>query len=134
MGLEDYFKRIKTWKMCRHCRFKEGCTHTKDTIKECIFYKKRIFFYLAPSPGVGYYSYDETCRAIANREETIRTYSLANISFDLLDLGYEIYLSKNGKYVRITPSMTLSDGKEIRKEHNLLRIVKAGCFDEFFKE
>lgn len=134
MWLDDYFKRVRTWKMCRHCRFKEGCSHSKDTVNECIFYRKKIYFYLTPASNVEYYSYDETKKAIASRRETIKTYSLANISFDLLDMGYDIYLSKNGYYVRVTPYMILGNGKEIRKEHNLLKLVMDGYFDEFFKE
>ena len=80
-----------------------------------------------------YYAYDETEDAINNKEDIIHTTSLANITFDLLDLGYRIFLHRNGKILECKPGMEGTE-KDIRYEHNIFRLIRAGVFDNYFNE
>lgn len=53
-------------------------------------------------------SYKETEEAINDNVPCIYTLSMAHFSFDLIALGYEIYLCHGDKTVRIEPHMDLS--------------------------
>lgn len=95
----------------------------QDDIKD-----KEIHFYCEWEGIVSTYSYQGTLDEINRSKKIIRTTSLANLSFDLIDKGYNIYLHKNDKVFKLKPGMVLN-GKKIRKEHNLLKMLLAGCFD-----
>ena len=62
------------------------------------------------------------------------TLSLAHLSFDLIKMGYDIYLCYEDTKVKIEPHMNLTkDGslcKDLRSEHNILKLFIAGVFDE----
>ena len=62
------------------------------------------------------------------------TLSLAHLSFDLIKMGYDIYLCYQDTKVKIEPYMHLTkDGslcKDLRLEHNILKLFIAGVFDE----
>ena len=62
------------------------------------------------------------------------TLSLAHLSFDLIKMGYDIYLCYEDTKVKIEPHMTLTkDGspcKDLRLEHNIFKLFIAGVFDE----
>lgn len=91
--------------------------------------KKEIHFYPNYCYDVEIYSFEGTVKAIERGDEEIRTNSMINISFDLIDKGYDIYLHTNKEIYKIEPGMHLKSGKELRKHHNLLKIFLAGCFD-----
>lgn len=91
--------------------------------------EKQIHFYKDYCYDVEIYSFDGTLEAIERGDEEIRTNSIANISFDLIDKGYDIYLHTNKEIYKIEPGMHTKSGKELRKEYNLLKLVIAGVFD-----
>ena len=80
------------------------------------------------------YYYDFTQQMIDDRCNNIITTSLAHLSFDLIDLGYDIYLCYKNKDVKIEPGMQLHiDGspcKEVRRGHNIFKMFRAGVFNE----
>lgn len=76
------------------------------------------------------YTYLETFSAIKHREKNIVTYSLANISFDLLNYGYKIVIKNKDKSIELFPGMKSIGQKEIRYSHNMLRVIMAGYFDD----
>lgn len=80
-----------------------------------------------------YYAYDETEEAINNKEDIINTTSLANITFDLIDLGYRIFLHRKGKVLECKPGMEGTE-KDIRYEHNIFRLIRGRHFDNYFNE
>ena len=79
-------------------------------------------------------NYDSTQRLLKLRINEIITTSLAHLSFDLLDLGYDIYLCYRGKDVKVEPGMQLHiDGspcKEIKRGNDILKMFRAGVFNE----
>lgn len=91
--------------------------------------EKQIHFYKDYCYDVEIYSFDGTLEAIERGDEEIRTNSIANISFDLIDKGYDIYLHTSKEIYKIELGMHTKSGKELRKEHNLLKLVIAGVFD-----
>lgn len=97
-------------------------TETKEIVH------KEIHFYCEYEDIVRTYSYQGTLNEIDRNEKIIRTTSLANLSFDLIDKGYNIYLHKNDKVFKLKPGMILNS-KKLRKEHNLLKMLLSGCFD-----
>ena len=80
-----------------------------------------------------YTTYDGTEKAIDEGVTNIHTTSLANITFDLLDLGYRIFLHRNNKILECRPGMDGTE-KDIRREHNIFRLIRAKIFDNYFNE
>ena len=77
-------------------------------------------------------TYEDTKEAIESGNDLIYTTSMANFSFDLLDMGYQIFLVKNCKVVEIKPGMPELE-KDLRREHNILRLFLGGMFDRCFE-
>lgn len=78
-------------------------------------------------------TYCETCEAIHSGIDNIYTTSLVNMSFDLIDCGYDIFGVKNGKKIHFYPGMDNVAGKDIRKGHNLQRLIVSGFFNDDFE-
>lgn len=79
-------------------------------------------------------SYAETDKAIKLGCEHIVTMSLAHLSFDLIDLGYNIYLCYDNTTIQLFPHMdTGPGGKDLHKHHNLFKIFHAGALDYLVK-
>lgn len=74
----------------------------------------------------------ENCTKLSS--DIIVTLSMAHFSFDLMNLGYKIYLCYKDKEVEIKPHMDLTGigepCKVIREGHNILRLFKAGVFNK----
>jgi len=79
------------------------------------------------------YSYFDTEEAIDNKIDNIITYDIGHLSFDLETLGYKIFIGYNGKYVNFTVGMSTANGKELRKGHNLRRLLIGGALDNDLK-
>ena len=75
-------------------------------------------------------SYFDTKDALDRKEDDIWTYDLAHLSFDLIDMGYHIVLAYGGKYLTCYPGMKTIGEKEIRKGHNLLKMLTGGYFND----
>lgn len=75
-------------------------------------------------------SYLETCKAIKDNNYDIWTYDLSHLSFDMIDLGYTIIIANNGKFLTCYPGMDSEGKKDIRKAHNLWRLLLGGYFDK----
>ena len=82
--------------------------------------------------GVYFETYIDTELAIRRGENVIHTTSMAHFHFDLIDLGYDIYVHYNGKKIKVEPGMSLMSGKELRRGHNIRKIFVAHAFDEDF--
>lgn len=78
--------------------------------------------------------YIATEMAIKEKCNYIVTTSLAHLSFDLLPLGYDIFLCYGERGVKIEPHMDLSGigepGKDLRFGHNIFKMFRAGIFNE----
>ena len=96
---------------------------------------KEIHFHLdAPyDPARTFHTYDGTKGAIEKGREIINTTSIANISFGLLDLGYRIFVHRNGRILECKLGSMDGTEKEIRRGHNLLRLILGHTFDEYFR-
>ena len=79
------------------------------------------------------YSYFDTEEAIQNNMQHIVTYDIGHLSFDLEDLGYEIFISYNGHSKEFHTGMSTANGKELRKGHNLRRLLIGGALDNDLK-
>lgn len=79
-----------------------------------------------------YVTHNQTKDAIKRKEHIIHTTSLTNLSFDLLDDGYRIYLHENGKVLECKLGSMEGTNKEIRRAHNILRLVVAEVFYNYF--
>jgi hypothetical protein len=79
-------------------------------------------------------TYNGTKKAISENWWCIYTTSLVNLSFDLLDKGYKIYLTMNGIDLRLRPEMKGPDGEGIKRTDNILDIVLSGYFNKYFEE
>lgn len=79
-------------------------------------------------------SYYGTENCIKTFVDIIVTTSLAHLSFDLINKGYDIYLCFKDKKVRIKPHMDLSGigepCKDLRFGHNIFKLFKAGIFNQ----
>lgn len=79
-------------------------------------------------------TYYDTETHIEEGLSPIVTNSLAHLSFDLLELGYNIYLCNKDKKVKIEPHMDLTGKgepcKDLRFDHNIFKMFRAGIFDE----
>ena len=99
--------------------------------------KNKITFYLDKVPenlkDSVLTTYCETCEAIHSGIDDIHTTSLANMSFDLIDCGYDIFAVKNGKKIHFYPGMDNKANKDIRKGHNLQRLIVSGFFNDDFE-
>lgn len=82
-------------------------------------------------------SYFGTENCIKLSSDIIVTLSMAHFSFDLMNLGYRIYLCYKDKEVEIKPHMDLTGigepCKVIREGHNILRLFKAGVFNKLLE-
>ena len=79
-------------------------------------------------------SYFDTENCIKHSSDIIVTLSMAHFSFDLMNLGYRIYLCYRDKEVEIKPHMDLTGigepCKDLRFGHNIFRIFRAGIFND----
>ena len=97
------------------------------------FYVDRVPKYQGDEFAYYCYCYEDTVKAIRARIPEIHTTSLACLSFELIDLyGYEIFVIRNGVKLHCYPGMDCYSGKDIRKEHNLMRLMLGGAFDKDF--
>ena len=101
-------------------------------MKEIHFYLDTLFMSCAEQHEI-YTTYDDTEKAIDEGVIEIHTTSLASITFDLLDLGYKIFLHRNNKVLECKPGMDGTE-KDIRYEHNIFRIIRAKVFDDYFND
>lgn len=99
-------------------------------MKEIHFYLDISFMSCAEQHEI-YTTYDDTEKAIHEGVTEIHTTSLASITFDLLDLGYQIFLHRNNKVLECKPGMDGTE-KDIRYEHNIFRLIRAKHFDNYF--
>lgn len=79
-------------------------------------------------------TYDGTKYAIEKGREIINTTSIANISFDLLDLGYRIFVHRNGRVLECKLGSMDGTEKEIRRSHNILKLIMGHVFDGYFEK
>ena len=75
------------------------------------------------------YSFFDTEEAIKNNLPHIVTYDIGHLSFDLEELGYNIFIGYNGNYKQFCSGMSTANGKELRKYHNLRRLLIGGALD-----
>lgn len=108
----------------------------KNWKEERLKNKKEIYFVLdtfeypfISMPTIDCYSYLDTEEAIKCGSKRIRTYDLLHLSFDLLELGYRIYLVKDGSCLEVYPGMYNHSNKDIRFAHNLRRLLLGGFFN-----
>ena len=79
------------------------------------------------------YTLLDTKTAIENNQTEIHTTSIANLGFaDLLDADYRIYVHKDGKVLELKKKKKNISGRDIRKAHNMERILRSGFFDDDF--
>lgn len=76
------------------------------------------------------YSYFDTEEAINNNIPHIVTYDIGHLSFDLEELGYEIFIGYKGYSKQFYSGMSIANGKVLQKPHNLRRLLIGGAFDK----
>lgn len=80
--------------------------------------------------------FEDTDDAIEHDASTILTTSIAHLSFDVINKGYEVYLCYQDKKVRIEEGMELSESGYCLSEPSyngdadILDCFKCGYFDE----
>ena len=79
---------------------------------------------------IGYNDYYNTECAIQRGEEHIMTHSIAHLSFDLITLGYQIFVSYKDRIIEMKPGMNNASDKDIRFAHNIRKMLIAGFFNE----
>lgn len=97
--------------------------------KEIHFYEDEASLKYA---SIYYFTAEGTRKAINAGDDIIHTTQMALLSFSLVDKGYDIWLHKNDKSVRIKEHMPEIE-KDIRKVHNLFRLWIAGTFNKAFE-
>ena len=75
------------------------------------------------------YSYFDTEEAINNNISHIVTYDIGHLSFDLEELGYTIFIGYKGHSKQFYSGMSTTNGKELRKAHNLRKLLIGGALD-----
>ena len=79
------------------------------------------------------YTFLDTKTAIENNRTEIHTTSIANLGFAyLLDADYRIYAHKDGKVLELSVGMKNISGRDIRKGHDMEKIIRSGFFDDDF--
>lgn len=74
-------------------------------------------------------TYLQTEKLISERKPCIITESMAHFSFDLIDLGYDIFLMNHyGKSKKIFPGMSNFKNKDIKRANNIFVLFRAGFF------
>lgn len=101
------------------------------------FYKVTDYVHTIGANGLNCYRgeyFAETENAIEEGYKYIVTSSLAHLSFDLINLGYDIYLCYGDKRIKIEPHMDLQGTgepcKDLRFGHNIFNMFRAGVFNE----
>lgn len=65
---------------------------------------------------------------------SIHSTDLTECSFELIDKGYDVYLTcAKGKVIKLFPGMDTVTGKDLKKQHNLTKLIVGGYFDEDLK-
>lgn len=97
--------------------------------------EKEIYFYkeypLNGKCGI-YVTFNETKNAINRNDRIIHTTSLCNISLNLLDSGYRIFLHENDMYLEIKIGKVYGTNIEIKNGDNLLEMLMSNAFDDYF--
>ena len=106
----------------------ESAIGTKEEEKEIHFYKDYSFDVDVTDLFI---THEATKLAIDNNVKIIHTVALTLLSFDLLDSNYRIYLHENNRVLECKPGMEGTE-KDIRRAHNILKIVVADVFDDYF--
>lgn len=89
--------------------------------------------------AVSAYTYLETLSEISSGTSDIVTTDVSCISFSLADEGFEVFVCKGDKSIRIDDSLKVeTDGKEVRyllvfAKKQLLSAFKKGFFDKFIR-
>lgn len=106
--------------------------------------KKEIYFcvdgisaakFAAKEIGLNY-TYDGTEQEIKRGTNRIATTSLAHLTFDVINMGYDVYLCYKDKKVKIEEGMQLSESGYCLSEpsccedSDILDIFKSGYFDK----
>ena len=102
--------------------------------KTITFYVDRPPIYEGTKDALYYYAHTSTQHAIEESIPEIHTSSLVDLSFSLLDKGYKIFVVKNGIKKEFYPGMDNCHNKDIRREHNVMKLLISGFFDNDFVE
>lgn len=100
-----------------------------------IYFCVDAYSYEGRFPCVCFYArnYEHTQQLIDDGCDIVTT-SIAHLSFDLINLGYDIYLCYKDKRVKIEPHMDLTGigepCKDLKFGHNIFRLFRAGVFNE----
>lgn len=77
-------------------------------------------------------NYADTKNAIRNKQEIIHTTDISHLSFCLIDKGYDIYVHCNGRTLKMYPGMDSVGGKDIRRAHDIRKMLVGGYFNADF--
>ena len=76
-------------------------------------------------------TFEDTHKMLSLRLNEIHTTDMAHFSFDLIDLGYDIYLCYKANQIKVEPKMKMRFcEKELRPAHNILKIFLGRVFDD----
>jgi len=87
--------------------------------------KNTITFYTSAPNRIVHTCYLSTLSAIKNSKGNVHTSDLSSLSFDLLDTFDAIYLIHEGQKYNLKLGLNEWTPKELRKAHNLLKLVKS---------